>query len=86
VWRGAERHPECVASTTTRKALSCPIVSAGWLARGSGRPASAEGGAERKSHSICPPDGVLPSGGLQDLGGGAPYSTEETLANGEVSG
>jgi hypothetical protein len=52
-WRGAEssgaeRNTECLALTTSRAALEeSPIVSAGWQALSSGRPASAEGGATR---------------------------------------
>jgi hypothetical protein len=71
-WRGAEssgaeRHTQCLALTTSRAALSSPIVSAGWHARTSGRPASAEGGAMRSilSLSICPPDGRTPEGGQE---------------------
>ena len=47
-----ERHTQCLALTTSRAALSSPILSAGWRAHTSGRPASAEGGTTRPRCSL----------------------------------
>jgi hypothetical protein len=66
VRNAAERHTECLAFTTSRQALSSPIVSAGWQAL----VAADNGRAPREAQCgqislFCPPDGRTPSGGQE---------------------